>query len=64
MLTRDHGGVLAGLSPARTTVELPGRGAFVRLLAGPLPDGDARTACAALEVQGAYCAVVRWPGES
>ena len=60
VLTRDHGPVLAGLSPARTRIDVPGQGTFVRLIAGPLDPGQAQTACAALERQGAYCAVTDW----
>ena len=64
VLTRDHAAVLAGLRPALARVDVPGQGAFVRLIAGPLPPGQARTACAALETQGAYCAVTDWSSET
>ena len=64
VLTRDHGAVLAGLSPALARVDVPGQGAFVRLIAGPLAPTQARTACAALETQGAYCAVTDWSPEA
>ena len=62
VLTREHPQALSDLAPARAAVDLEGRGRFHRLIAGPLPEARADATCAALEDEGAYCAVVRWDG--
>ena len=61
VLTRDHADVLSALRPGVAEVSLPGRGVFIRLLAGPLTPGEAEVACEALEADGAYCAIAQWP---
>ena len=62
VLTREHPDALGDLAPARAAIDIEGRGRFHRLIAGPLPQGRADAACAALEDEGTYCAVVLWNG--
>ena len=62
VLSAAHPGALAPLAPARAVIDLEGQGRFHRLLAGPLSAEAATTACAALEREGDYCAVVPWTG--
>ncbi|MBB4659173.1 hypothetical protein [Parvularcula dongshanensis] len=62
VLTKQFGDVLNGLSPLTMYVDVPGQGEFVRLLAGPLDEGAAQDACAILEDQGTYCAVIPMEG--
>jgi len=52
------GGMMAGLSPQVVPVDLPGRGRYYRLRAGPVYDGAARL-CAALNARKLGCLVVR-----
>ena len=62
VLSAAHPDALAPLAPARAVIDLEGQGRFHRLLAGPLSAEAASTACAALERDGDYCAVVPWTG--
>jgi len=52
------GNVLAGLSPQVVPVDLPGKGRYYRLRAGPVYDGADRL-CATLIAKKLTCAVVR-----
>lgn len=56
---RKHGDVLGGLAANYSRIEVPGKGEFVRIQAGPLPDAAAaRDACARLAKGGTGCLVV------
>lgn len=56
--------VLDGLSARLESVEIEGRGEFLRLKAGPFDTRDeARAACNAIEAAGAYCALSDFTGE-
>ncbi len=55
-LRKRHGALLGALAPSVTRVELPGKGVFWRLKAGPLSDRAAAEAlCAKLEARKQYC---------
>jgi hypothetical protein len=54
------------LRSLRTTlrlVDVPGKGPFHRLVAGPLEADRARELCATLKARGQYCAVVEFTGQ-
>jgi len=56
--------VLDGLSARLESVEIEGRGEFLRLKAGPFDTREAaRSACRAIEAAGAYCAIADFTGE-
>jgi hypothetical protein len=56
--------VLDGLSARLESVEIEGRGEFLRLKAGPFDTrNEARAACNAIEAAGAYCALSDFTGE-
>lgn len=56
---RKHPDVIGGLGPSYSRVELAGKGGFIRIQAGPLPDAAAaRDACARLVKGGTGCLVV------
>jgi cell division septation protein DedD len=58
-LRRAHPEVLAGLTPAIVKVDLPGKGTFYRLQAGPLKDREQATdACARITGARGGCLVV------
>ena len=58
-LSRANADVLGKLSPTVATVDLPGKGTFHRLSAGPFPDrGAAAQACEALHKRKVGCFVV------
>lgn len=52
-------GLLAGLTPRFVTVDLPGRGRFYRLRAGPVARGGAKALCRQLKARGLACFAVR-----
>ena len=55
-LRTGHPGALDSLSPSTTTVTLPGKGTFVRLLAGPFESrAEADRTCAELRRGHQYC---------
>ena len=59
-LLRQHGDVLAGLTPSYTNADLGERGVYIRLQAGPFPIPEAaRAACETLRARGVGCNVVR-----
>ena len=53
------GNLLAGLSPQVVAVDLPGKGRFYRLRAGPVDQGAAPSLCEALRAKNVECVVVR-----
>ncbi|HEY4942162.1 MAG TPA: SPOR domain-containing protein [Rhizomicrobium sp.] len=52
------GNLLAGLSPQVVPVDLPGKGRYYRLRAGPIYPGNAPGLCVALKAKGLACVVV------
>lgn len=58
-LIKINAALLAGLSSQIVSVDLPGRGRFYRLRAGPVSAGKAPALCAALSARGVACMVVR-----
>ena len=58
-IVANGGNLLAGLSPQVVMVDLPGRGRFYRLRAGPVYPGVAPSLCEALRAKNVECAVVR-----
>ena len=52
-------GLLGGLTPQIVSVDLPGRGRFYRLRAGPLDHGDANALCHRLKARGLPCMPVK-----
>ncbi len=58
-LTGKAGGLLDGLTPQIVSVDLPGRGRFWRLRAGPMGRHDAHALCAQLKARGLACMPVR-----
>jgi TPR repeat protein len=55
-LLGKHGDLLGGLGPMINRVEIPGKGTFYRLKAGPVDSLDAaKRLCAGLKARGAYC---------
>jgi tetratricopeptide (TPR) repeat protein len=52
------GSLLVGLSPQVLSVDLPGKGRFYRLRAGPIHPGDAPRLCTALRAKGYACLAV------
>lgn len=52
-------GLLGGLTPQIVSVDLPGRGRFYRLRAGPLDRADAATLCTRLKARDLPCLPVR-----
>ncbi len=58
-LTGKAGGLLGGLTPQIVSVDLPGRGRFWRLRAGPMGRRDAHALCAQLKARGLACMPVR-----
>lgn len=64
VLQQEYPAILASLQPTVTQIQIPGQGTFVRLLAGPLSDEEAKSACATLESRGTYCAVMDWPTQN
>lgn len=59
-LQSRHGAVLSALSPRFQEVDIPDRGRFVRVQAGPFPSREAAAAaCATLDSEGQGCFVVR-----
>lgn len=62
-LLDEHYEVLAGLSPRRQKVEIPDKGTFYRLKAGPFPGRSAAEIhCNAMIVAGAPCVVMDFTG--
>lgn len=56
---RKHADVVGNLDASYPRVQLPGKGEFIRVQVGPLPDaGAAREACARLSRGGTGCMVV------
>jgi tetratricopeptide (TPR) repeat protein len=53
------GGLLSGLTPQIVSVDLPGRGRYWRLRAGPMGRHDAHQLCAQLKSRGLACMPVR-----
>lgn len=63
ILRRQHGDMLGGLQARGASVTLPGKGDFVRLIAGPFATpGDARALCAHLRSLDEYCKVMPFDG--
>lgn len=58
-LQRKFPGELGGLSMRTTRVEVPGKGTFFRIQAGPVEGSRASQVCAALKAQGVGCIIVR-----
>ena len=58
-LAVEADGLLGGLTPQIVSVDLPGRGRFYRLRAGPLDRGDAGALCQRLAERGLACLSVR-----
>ena len=58
-LAAQADGLLAGLTPHIVTVDLPGRGRYYRLRAGPLEHGGAAALCQRLAARGLACISVR-----
>lgn len=55
-LLSKHGDLLGSLGPMINRVEIPGKGTFYRLKAGPVDSLDAaKRLCAGLKARGAYC---------
>ena len=52
-------GLLGGLTPQIVSVEIPGRGRFYRLRAGPVGHGGAAALCHRLKARGLACLPVR-----
>ncbi|MTI09558.1 SPOR domain-containing protein [Curvivirga aplysinae] len=50
---------LGGMSPHKLVIEVPNKGRFTRLMAGPVSGGNiqAENLCKALKAQGQYCSV-------
>lgn len=64
VLSQDHGDLLAGVSPFATSVDVPGKGRFTRLLAGPIESATrAKDLCASLQRRDVYCAVLPLDGD-
>gem|GEM_PF-4437419 len=58
-LSRQAQGRLEGMSPVIREVDIPGRGHFVRVMAGPVSSAaDGRERCQPLRAAGLYCAVM------
>ncbi|MGV6818943.1 MAG: SPOR domain-containing protein [Parvularcula sp.] len=63
ILRRQHADMLGGLQARGASVTLPGKGDFVRLIAGPFATpGDARALCAHLRSLDEYCKVMPFDG--
>lgn len=61
--TAQYGELLTSLSPRGSTVDIPGKGAFIRLLAGPFPSSEAaQSVCDELAHSEQYCRVVPFEG--
>ena len=59
ILSERFGGDLAGLVPAYRTVDLPGKGRFIRLIAdGVSSRGEAQRICSDMKRAGQYCMVM------
>ncbi len=58
-LTVQARGLLGGLTPQIVSVEIPGRGRFYRLRAGPVANGDANALCGRLKSRGLACLPVK-----
>ncbi|QJE72837.1 SPOR domain-containing protein [Aerophototrophica crusticola] len=58
-LQRKFPGELGGLSMRTTKVEVPGKGTFFRIQAGPVDGSRASQVCASLKAQGVGCIIVR-----
>ena len=59
-LNQLYSDILSGMSPVIREVNLPEKGVFQRLFAGPVAsDTQARDLCSRLQARGAYCAVMR-----
>lgn len=62
-LSGKYPGVLGGLSPQVSIVDLPGEGRFVRLIAGPYESRlSAARACDEIKARGDYCAILGFDG--
>lgn len=59
VLTAEAGGLLSGLTPEIVSVDLPDRGRFYRLRAGPLKGDDAAALCRELKARGLDCFTVK-----
>lgn len=58
-LQKKYGDLLGNLTPSYESVEIPGKGSFVRLQAGPLKDrGAAQSVCEQLSARKQGCIVV------
>lgn len=63
VLERQFPTALAGLHPTYRTVDLPGKGRYIRLFAtGFANDSAARQLCASVSASGAYCRVMALGG--
>ncbi len=59
VLNREVGSYIAGRSPMMAEVNIPGKGYFVRLMAGPYSSYNAaKEACAQIDAAGTYCGVL------
>jgi SPOR domain len=59
LMEKQHPGVLAGLTPTYEQVDLPGKGVYHRVQAGPFPDNaSAEAACGKLRAAKQDCIVV------
>ena len=50
---------LAALKSTTNKIDIPDKGTFYRVEAGPLNEGDAKSTCARLRTQGLGCIVVK-----
>ncbi|MBK5954121.1 SPOR domain-containing protein, partial [Rhodospirillum rubrum] len=53
----DHGALIGDLTPVIRQIEIPGKGTYHRLFAGPLEPDRARSLCRALPELAGHCAI-------
>ncbi len=64
ILQEQYADLLTSLSARGHAVDLPGKGRYIRLIAGPFPtEGEAESRCAAFEERDEYCVVRPFQGE-
>jgi cell division septation protein DedD len=59
VLKREHAGVLGALAFSVMTVDLPDRGTYYRVMAGPMSQSAANQVCDEMKRQGAACILVK-----
>ncbi len=65
VLLKSHQEVLSHVSPKLKEVSIPGKGEYLRLIAGPYHSADeAQKACVKVKSQGTYCTVMAYEGQA